>query len=369
MTHSLETDADRRHGPAAGTPTADSSMADGSTAGADRPYTPGPGVPLRAERDPAAAATGQPADGRASAVSRLRGNLAAAVVAVVLLAVTALVILAPGDGADNTAGQDNTVGHDTTAGPDAGTGTEGSGQGDPTGRGPDPDGGGFPASTGVPAGIPIPEPGSGTYRVVPGVAARVGAEDADLFTYTVEVEDSVDTTVFGGDDSVAAMVDATLSDPRSWTANGTVAFQRVGPDAEPEFRVTLVSPLTVRQYCGYTIEVEVSCFNPAEERTFINVARWANGARSFDGDIGSYRQYLINHEVGHAIGFPGHDPCPANAAPAPIMMQQTLSLRNSDIRLLEGPESYAPDDDATCLPNPWPFTPGALNPMLDGPVP
>ena len=36
------------------------------------------------------------------------------------------------------------------------------------------------------------------------------------------------------------------------------------------------------------------------------------------------------------------------------MMQQTLSLKNSDLHSLD-PGGYAPDDDVTCRPNAWPF--------------
>ena len=166
-----------------------------------------------------------------------------------------------------------------------------------------------------------------------------------------------DTVEFGGDDSVARMVDATLANPKSWTADGAVAFQRVS-DAEPSFRVTLASPMTVRESCGYDIELESSCYNSTTGRVYLNLARWVRGARSFQGDIGSYRQYLVNHEVGHAIGFPAHEPCPADGALAPVMMQQTFGVNNGEIHRLD-PEGVVPDNDDTCRYNAWPFPDGA----------
>ena len=99
--------------------------------------------------------------------------------------------------------------------------------------------------------------------------------------------------------------------------------------------MSLTSPMTVREGCGYEIPLESSCYNPvygadAEPRVFINVARWVRGAVPFQGDIGSYRQYLINHEVGHAIGYTTHEPCDENGGLAPIMMQQTFSTSDND---------------------------------------
>jgi hypothetical protein len=181
-----------------------------------------------------------------------------------------------------------------------------------------------------------------------------------VFNYTVEVEDGIDTAPFGGDEAFARMVSETLSNPKSWTHNPEFAFVRVDATSgiEPDFRVSLTSPMTVRQACGYEIQLEASCYNPAygpnaEPRVIINEARWVRGAVPFQGDIGSYRQYLINHEVGHGIGYSRHEPCAENGALAPIMMQQTFTTSNADAARFD-PETVQPDDK-TCRFNPWPY--------------
>ncbi|WP_010541988.1 DUF3152 domain-containing protein [Dietzia alimentaria] len=219
-----------------------------------------------------------------------------------------------------------------------------------------PSAGKMPPSGKLPEGGSFTDAGAGTFRTVPGGTDLVGGSTAERFSYTVEIEDGVDAVEFGGDDSVARMVDATLSDPRSWTADGAVAFERI-EQGEPTFRVSLASPMTVRENCGYDIQLESSCYNSSTGRVYLNLARWVRGARSFQGDIGSYRQYLVNHEVGHAVGYPAHAPCPENGVLAPIMMQQTFGVTNGDIFRLD-PEGVVPDNRDTCRYNAWPFPDG-----------
>lgn len=216
----------------------------------------------------------------------------------------------------------------------------------------------------LPGGGPYTEAGEKTWRVVPGADPKVGKGTAKTFTYTVEIEDGVDTTSYGGDEGFARMVSQTLGNPKSWIHNPQFAFLRVDEtsDAQPDFRVSLTSPMTVREGCGYEIELEASCYNPAftpmsggpeEQRVFVNEARWVRGAVPFQGDIGSYRQYLINHEVGHAIGYQHHEPCESNGALAPVMMQQTFSTANNDAAKFD-PE-WVPADGKVCRFNPWPY--------------
>ncbi|MGK2880933.1 MAG: DUF3152 domain-containing protein [Mycobacterium sp.] len=213
----------------------------------------------------------------------------------------------------------------------------------------------------LPEGGPFAEAGAMTWHLVPGAAPQVGQGTTKVFTYTVEVEDGIDTTSFGGDEGFARMVTETLSNPKSWTHNVQFAFTRLDAASggvEPDFRVSLTSPMTIREGCGYEIQLEASCYNPAygieqQPRVLINEARWVRGAVPFQGDIGSYRQYLINHEVGHAIGYQRHEPCPENGALAPIMMQQTFTTSNADAARFD-PETVQPDDKQ-CRFNPWPF--------------
>jgi len=208
----------------------------------------------------------------------------------------------------------------------------------------------------LPAGGPFTESGAKEWHIVPGTAPKVGEGKVKSFTYTVEVEDGVDTTAFGGDEAFARMVSETLANPKSWTHNEQIAFTRID-SGKPDFRVSLTSPMTVREGCGYDIPLEASCFNPAygagQPRVFINEARWVRGAVPFQGDIGSYRQYVINHEVGHAIGYQKHEPCTEDGALAPIMMQQTFSTSNNDDAKFD-PESVKADGK-TCRFNPWPY--------------
>lgn len=212
----------------------------------------------------------------------------------------------------------------------------------------------------LPDGGPFTEAGAKTWHEVPGTTPQVGQGTAKVFTYSVEVEDGIDTTSFGGDDGLANMVSQTLGNPKSWTHNPQFAFVRVDASSpnKPDFRVSLTSPMTVREGCGYDIELESSCYNPSfgpdeDPRVLINEARWVRGAVPFQGDVGSYRQYLINHEVGHAIGYQRHEPCDTEGGLAPVMMQQTFSTSNNDDAKFD--PDWVKADGKTCRFNPWPY--------------
>lgn len=213
-----------------------------------------------------------------------------------------------------------------------------------------------PALDELPPGGPYTEQGAGTYREVGAPGAAVGQGDELVVRYVVEVEDGVDTATYGGDDAFATLIDATFADPRGWTNDPRFRFERVTAADEPNLRIQLTSVGTTAERCGGNLEMEVSCRTTitGESTVVLNESRWVRGARPFEGDLGRYRQYLINHEVGHAIGFAEHEPCPADGELAPVMMQQTLSLNNAELHSLD-PEEVYPDTPETCLANPWPY--------------
>ncbi|WP_436494000.1 DUF3152 domain-containing protein [Actinokineospora sp. HUAS TT18] len=210
----------------------------------------------------------------------------------------------------------------------------------------------------LPNGGQYTQTGAGTWHVVPGETAKVGT-GAKFYTYTVEVEDGIDASAFGGDEAFAKLIDQTLADPRGWTSGGQISVQRVKADfPNPTIRISLTSPDTAHRpdKCGYAIKYESSCWRGTDKRVMINLARWVRGAVAFGGDMITYRQYAINHEIGHAFRN-GHVGCAAEGALAPVMMQQSFGVANNYVAQLNravGQRDAVKEDGLTCKPNAWP---------------
>lgn len=175
----------------------------------------------------------------------------------------------------------------------------------------------------------------GEFEAVPGFQKAPGKGRKIRYRVDVEKGLGLDGALF------AKAVQETLNDERSWAHGGAMTFERIS-SGEPEFVITLASPGTTADWCaksGLDTTVDnVSCDSASTDRVMINAYRWAQGSETYgDKAMFPYRQMLINHEVGHRLGY-GHVTCRTPGALAPVMQQQTKSL---DV------------DGIQCKPNPW----------------
>lgn len=190
-----------------------------------------------------------------------------------------------------------------------------------------------PAAT-KPVPGPPPDPlaprsirSTGTLVTVPPEGPPSGDPAGIGFAVEVERGVEIDRGAF------ARAVEGTLLDRRGWTGDGAYSLRRAGGE-EAGFRVTLASPDTTDRLCApLQTNGTYSCHQSG--RAVLNAERWARGAEAYGRDLPAYRRYMVNHEVGHALGQ-GHADCPGEGQRAPVMMQQTKGV-------------------GLCAPNPWPL--------------
>lgn len=176
--------------------------------------------------------------------------------------------------------------------------------------------------------VKIPERGSGRFVRADVDGPKVG-ESGRLLRYAVEVEKDLPYDA----DETAREIQTTLSDPRSWIGGGDWRLELVSDTARADFTVFLATPGTVDRYCWpLRTYGRVSC--QAGNKVVLNAWRWAHASDAYGSDVGAYRQYLVNHEVGHRLGH-NHVGCPGKGRRAPVMMQQTKGV-------------------GACEANPWP---------------
>ena len=147
----------------------------------------------------------------------------------------------------------------------------------------------------------------------------------EFFTYDeskINFSLKIDSTLGLKVDCIGNLITSILNDTRGWVKVTEKEFQLV-EDTEKEFEFIFASPEKTDELC-YPLETNgiYSCRN--EDQIIINFFRWVNGAIDFGSDLETYRLYLINHEVGHILGW-GHVGCPKEGALAPVMMQQSKS--------------------------------------------
>ncbi|MBR9765139.1 MAG: DUF3152 domain-containing protein [Rhodobacteraceae bacterium] len=179
----------------------------------------------------------------------------------------------------------------------------------------------------------------GVTTITPGTGARGGT--GRIIAYSVEVRQGTGLEAR----AVAGQIAEILSDPRGWQGSGRWTFRRVTPDLA-RVRFVIAAPAEVDRMC---LPLRTLGYLSCRQGRYIvmNALRWQGAMPHWDGSVDSYRAYLVNHEMGHALGH-GHAACPGHGAQAPVMMQQTKSLHG-------------------CRSNGWPFPQrGPVVPALAG---
>lgn len=166
----------------------------------------------------------------------------------------------------------------------------------------------------------VPTAGSGRFQIA-DLTRSPSSEQGRTITYQVRVERDLPFDP----KRTAKIINGILDDERSWTGGGQVRFRLVGKDADPDLKILLATPKTTDRYClPLDTGGRLSC--QVEDRVVLNGKRWAKAVKDYASDVGNYRRYLVNHEVGHFLGH-DHVTCPARGQKAPVMMQQTKGLK------------------------------------------
>ncbi|MFC7491807.1 MULTISPECIES: DUF3152 domain-containing protein [unclassified Knoellia] len=186
----------------------------------------------------------------------------------------------------------------------------------------------------LPGVTAVPRSGDGalTSVALPAIAApKVNPHRTVRVGFQVESGSGVDAA------QAATIISATLGDERGWQTRDQVRFRAVSPAAvaagDVDITIVLASPNLTDDLCApLRTRGEVSCFNL--RKVVLNTRRWTAGVPGYGKDLAAYRQYMVNHEVGHGL-YHGHVECPGKGTLAPIMLQQSKGLDG-------------------CRPNAWP---------------
>ncbi|MFC6706306.1 DUF3152 domain-containing protein [Flexivirga alba] len=206
----------------------------------------------------------------------------------------------------------------TTATPTASTPTKPSGSASPTAKS-------TPRQSASSKPVVVPANGNGHFSpaLVPQTTT---AKTGRIVTYRLNIEGGM----HADPKAVASTLGAALLDRRGWQGVDQVRFVQVSPTqlakgAKAQLTISLASPHQVDKLCApLPTHGGTSC--ATGQHVILNYKLWMRGVSYFKGQLAAYREYMVNHEVGHTLGH-GHLLCSKPGAYAPVMQQQTLGLQ------------------------------------------
>ena len=161
------------------------------------------------------------------------------------------------------------------------------------------------------------------------VGTRLFVHGRDTLVYTYAFDSSVDK-------EARQHIETNLQDERGWKGLG-YSFEAV-EEGMADITYFLVPNEWIAKTYSNSFDGFSVCHRDLTRGTanvYFNQKNWNDPPKAFDGSLRNYRDYVIQHETGHALEFPHHDqqknkmchPMKANEMCHP-MYQQTRGTKN-----------------------------------------